>query len=163
MFIVAFFKGIGHVFASIFRGKVKKFANQWGDLIVQMVYMLTDVTVEGGGSTKLQKVLTAIKSLAAQQGKEYIEASAVWVAEMELAKINNDNVKQILEDGLGSAVEAVKKFIDAGMSDQAEVRKLAAGKLVFDLKATGQEMKDNTLRNINLLVATAMAQVLGEK
>lgn len=163
MFLVTFFKGVGRFFAGIFRGKMKQFAAQWGDLIVQLVAMLTDVAVAGGGATKMQKVLSAIKTLAAQQGKEYIDTAAVLLAEMEIARINNDDVQAILKSGLDDAVAAVKVFIDSGLSDSARIRSLAAGKLVVDMKAAGMGMKDNTLRNINLLVATAMAKLLGAK
>ena len=163
MFLVTFFKGVGRFFAGIFRGKMKKFAGQWGDLIVQLVAMLTDVAVTGGGAAKMQKVLSAIKALAAQQGKEYIDTAAVLLAEMEIARINNDDVQAILKAGLDDAVAAVKNFIDNGFSNQDSIRGLAAGKLIVDMKVAGIEMKDNTLRNINLLVATAMAKLLGAK
>jgi hypothetical protein len=163
MFLVTFFTGVGRFFAGLFRGKMKKSAGQWGDLIVQLVAMLTDVAVTGGGAAKMQKVLSAIKALAAQQGKEYIDTAAVLLAEMEIARINNDDVQAILKAGLDDAVAAVKNFMDAGLSDQAKIRNLAAGKLVVDMRAAGVEMKDNTMRNINLLVATAMAKLLGAK
>jgi len=163
MFLVTFFKGVGRFFAGIFRGKMKKFAGQWGDLIVQLVAMLTDVAVTGGGAAKMQKVLSAIKALAAQQGKEYIDTAAVLLAEMEIARINNDDVQAILKVGLDDAESAIKDFIDSGLSDQTEIRKLAVEKIVVAMKAAGIEMKDNTLRNINLLVATAMAKLLGAK
>jgi hypothetical protein len=153
------FRAIGRFLKKVFTGKAATFAEEWGVTITQIVGILFFAD-NLNGATKFATIISALKNMVIQQGKEYVDYAANLLIELQYAQKMGDNVEQIYEEGITAARDAIAKVdVNALLSGDKTQQDKAIAELKANLTAAGKLTLADIGRNLNLLIAFAVAEL----